>query len=396
MVGLLLLVLMGAVPAAAEQTPEQRRRQIAAEVERLKRELDESAAAETQLLAELQVSKQITAELDQKVAALESQVAAATTELRSAQETLDAAEARLLDATRRLELASAKLRMARQQLEDEAVAAYMNPSRGTQRYDVLLKVRDVQELHDAESYLDAVLEDQSQVVDRHAALTKDTEALKADLADARAAATGQRDVVAERKAGVEAALREQERLHTEAAAEQSRQEGLLARVNATQAEHEARIASLRRESDDIAAMLRARQASQQVTVSGRGVLGSPLASPVISSRFGTRVHPIFGTSRLHAGVDFSAGTGTPILAAGNGTVVFAGWKGGYGNTVVIDHGGATATLYGHQSRIAVANGQAVKRGQVIGYVGSTGFSTGPHLHFEVRVNGTPVDPVGYL
>ena len=396
MVGLVLLVILGAVPAAAEQSPEQRRRQIAAEVERLKRELDESAAAETQLLAELAVSKQVTAELDEKVAALESQVAAATTELRTAQETLDAAEARLLDATRRLELASAKLRMARQQLENEAVAAYMNPSRGTQRYDVLLKVRDVQELHDAESYLDAVLEDQSQVVDRHAAFKKDTEELKADLADARAAATGQRDVVAERKAGVEAALREQERLHAEAASEQSRQEGLLARVNATQAEHEARIASLRRESDDIAAMLRARQASQQVTVSGRGVLGSPLASPVISSRFGNRVHPIFGTSRLHAGVDFSAGTGTPILAAGNGTVVYAGWKGGYGNAVVIDHGGALATLYAHQSRIAVANGQAVKRGQVIGYVGSTGFSTGPHLHFEVRVNGTPVDPLRYL
>ncbi len=126
------------------------------------------------------------------------------------------------------------------------------------------------------------------------------------------------------------------------------------------------------------------------------MLGYPVANPVTTSSFGFRTHPIFGGRRLHAGMDFRAPTGIPILAAAAGTVVTAGFSGGYGNTVVIDHGGSLATLYGHQSRLAVSVGDRVTTGQVIGSAGSTGSSTGPHLHFEVRVNGTPVNPAGYL
>jgi murein DD-endopeptidase MepM/ murein hydrolase activator NlpD len=100
--------------------------------------------------------------------------------------------------------------------------------------------------------------------------------------------------------------------------------------------------------------------------------------------------------RMHEGIDIGVGYGTPIAAAASGTVVYAGWESGYGNFVVIDHGNGLATAYGHQSRIAVSNGEAVTQGQVIGYVGCTGHCFGPHLHFEVRVNGAPVDPLGYL
>jgi murein DD-endopeptidase MepM/ murein hydrolase activator NlpD len=99
---------------------------------------------------------------------------------------------------------------------------------------------------------------------------------------------------------------------------------------------------------------------------------------------------------MHTGIDISAGTGTSIRAASAGTVVSAGWRGGYGKCVVISHSGGLATLYAHQSEILVEVGQTVKRGEVIGKVGSTGYSTGPHLHFEVRANGSPVDPMGYL
>jgi murein DD-endopeptidase MepM/ murein hydrolase activator NlpD len=108
------------------------------------------------------------------------------------------------------------------------------------------------------------------------------------------------------------------------------------------------------------------------------------------------VHPIYGDVRVHTGVDFAADEGTPILAAGDGVVVMASEYGGYGNATIIDHGGGLATLYGHQSAILVSEGQSVRRGQVIGRVGCTGACTGPHLHFEVRVNGTPVNPVPYL
>ena len=110
---------------------------------------------------------------------------------------------------------------------------------------------------------------------------------------------------------------------------------------------------------------------------------------VITSGFGWR------WGRMHEGIDIAASTGTSIRAAASGTVIFAGWMGGYGNLTIIDHGNGLATAYGHQSAIYVGGG-SVSQGTVIGAVGSTGNSTGPHLHFEVRVNGSAVDPMGYL
>ena len=148
------------------------------------------------------------------------------------------------------------------------------------------------------------------------------------------------------------------------------------------------------DSDRITALLKKSQ-SATPTKAGKGVLSWPVPGPVTSG-FGYRVHPIFHVRRLHTGIDLGAGTGDPIKATAAGTVISAGWRGGYGKCTLIDHGGGLATLYAHQSAILVSVGQVVKRGAVIGNVGSTGYSTGPHLHFEVRVNGSPVDPMGYL
>jgi murein DD-endopeptidase MepM/ murein hydrolase activator NlpD len=131
------------------------------------------------------------------------------------------------------------------------------------------------------------------------------------------------------------------------------------------------------------------------TKAGKGVLSWPVVAPVTSG-FGYRIHPIFRVRSLHTGIDLDAAMGESIKAAAAGTVIFAGWRGGYGKCIIIDHGGGIATLYAHQSTILASAGQVVKRGAVIGKVGSTGYSTGPHLHFEVRVNGSPVDPMGYL
>lgn len=119
-------------------------------------------------------------------------------------------------------------------------------------------------------------------------------------------------------------------------------------------------------------------------------------SGTVTSEYGYRIHPIFGTRRLHAGMDISGPTGTAIWAAKGGSVIYAGWRGGYGNAVIINHGGGVTTLYAHQSEMLVSVGDQVGRGDVIGKVGSTGNSTGPHLHFEVRINGTATDPRPYL
>ncbi len=149
-----------------------------------------------------------------------------------------------------------------------------------------------------------------------------------------------------------------------------------------------------RESNQIETLLQA----ASVRYAGRnrgGQLLWPAIGP-ITSPFGWRIHPIFGTREFHPGVDIGAPYGSTVIAADAGVIEFAGVMTGYGNVVVIDHGGGLATLYGHLSAYAVAVGQNVGRGAPIANVGCTGYCTGPHLHFEVRINGVPVDPMPYL
>lgn len=130
---------------------------------------------------------------------------------------------------------------------------------------------------------------------------------------------------------------------------------------------------------------------------GGGAMAWPsAASTRVTSPFGYRNHPILKKQKFHSGIDIGAPSGSNVLAANDGTVIFAGWQGGYGNTVMIDHGGKIVTLYGHNSRLLVGTGDKVTRGQVIAKCGSTGLSTGPHIHFEVRKNGSPVDPMGWV
>lgn len=121
----------------------------------------------------------------------------------------------------------------------------------------------------------------------------------------------------------------------------------------------------------------------------------PAQGPVVSG-FGMRWHPILGGYRMHTGIDIGASYGAPIVASDDGVVLFVGWYGGYGNTVIIDHGGGLSTLYAHCSAILVSQGINVQRGQAVARVGATGYATGPHLHFEIRVNGVPVNPMSRL
>jgi len=148
------------------------------------------------------------------------------------------------------------------------------------------------------------------------------------------------------------------------------------------------IDSLQAASAALTERIRTAQGQTSSTPSSAGLVW-PVSGPV-TSPFGWR------WGRMHEGIDIGVSYGTPIHAAASGTVIYCGWESGYGNLTVLDHGGNLATAYGHQSSIAVSCGQHVGQGDVIGYVGSTGHSTGPHLHFEVRVNGSPVDPMGYL
>lgn len=166
----------------------------------------------------------------------------------------------------------------------------------------------------------------------------------------------------------------------------------------------ARLIEQKRYQEQVAAMQAQRQEqnSSQYQSQDGGVVPSSSGGMIwpvsgeITSPFGWRTHPIFGSQIFHSGLDIGADYGVPIVAAQSGIVIEAGWIGGYGNTVMIDHGGGVVTLYGHNQSLAVDVGQSVSQGQVISYCGSTGNSTGPHCHFEVRVGGEPVSPYNYL
>ncbi len=189
-------------------------------------------------------------------------------------------------------------------------------------------------------------------------------------------------------------LRYQKLLRTEALNRHKEEKrGYLRELQSTERALEIQLDELERESQRIEAELRAYYKTSSGVPVWRGKFLQPVPGR-IGSGFGMRRHPILGGYRMHNGVDISAGYGTPIKAAGDGKVIYAGYRGGYGNCVILDHGGGVATLYAHCSRLYVSEGQFVKQGDIIAAVGSTGLSTGPHLHWEVRVNGRPVNPLG--
>ncbi len=189
------------------------------------------------------------------------------------------------------------------------------------------------------------------------------------------------DVDAKKKT-VEAKAAERRALYDKALAEQNRLEQ--------------EYNDLMETSNNIASMIKNWEQSGTLgSVNGSGRFIWPIHGE-ITSPYGWRTHPIFGTQIFHSGIDIAADYGDPILAADSGTVIYAGWMGGYGNAVMIDHGGGLVTLYGHNTAVLVSEGQAVDKGQVIAHAGSTGYSTGPHCHFEVRLHGETVNPLSYL
>lgn len=183
-------------------------------------------------------------------------------------------------------------------------------------------------------------------------------------------------------------------------AKKAEQQRALEEAQAHRAAAEQLESELQQASADVQAKIEARLREQQAGggytgVVGTGQLSWPCSGP-ITSPFGYRIHPIFGIEISHAGMDIGVPEGTPIHAADSGTVIEADWISGYGYTIIIDHGNGIQTLYAHNSSLIAGAGQSVSKGEVVAYSGQTGNVTGPHCHFEVRINGSPVDPMGYL
>jgi len=353
--------------------------------------------------AKLNTLKANDAELEAAVKALDAGVAvqAATTD--AAHQALRAAEVSL--GTAQIRLADTESRMAelRVKAAEAAVRAYVHPGG-----DTLLEIvrsKDLGEASRRQALLAHVVSSDRDIVDQMRGARQDQQFERENLANAAKVATDRKKAATEKLAGLEKARTDQVRLKT---ALDTRIAEVTAEVAALSRE-EATLSSLirsRQAAADAAAAASAASASASLRSGGGGggggaaasapaakVSGSGMAWPAngsVTSGFGYR----WGS--LHAGIDIANGIGTPIRAAKAGTIILAGWNGGYGNAIVIDHGGGLSTLYGHMTRLRVSEGQRVDQGDLIGDMGSTGNSTGSHLHFETRVGGGAQDPTRFL
>lgn len=322
-------------------------------------------------------------------------------QLGQTQARLDVVRAKLEETRQSLDTARERLAFLKQQIEEtktRLLGAQRALERRLQQIYLTGDVNYMSVLMEAASFSDFL--NQSEYLERIVAsdqrLIGEVRARKMELEVKKAAA---------QKTVAEIARREklQASQEKELAKTEARRSLLLNQIEAQRDRVKGRVVELEHNTNEmenqLEAMIRARQSSRPVASGpvrpSTGRYLWPVNGPV-TSPFGYRVHPVRGTTIFHAGLDIAVGSGTPVHAADNGRCIYSGWCGGYGYAVIIDHGDGYSTLYGHNSALYASVGQSISQGQVIAASGSTGMSTGPHVHFEVRYNGTPVDPYGRL
>ena len=397
------LTTLAAGPVRAQSEGDKQK--IDDQIGSLQSQISEASAEEAKLLKAIDASRATKKELDAKVAVIDGQIGVVQRNLNAATAKLAAAQAEQRGAEERLATAQHELAEARIKLANYAIAAYTGQSQAVQLLTVTMRARSIDELVIKRNYMKAVGNTQAETIALDERLRDEVKDLSVALAAATKEADAQAKVVEGQKAELQTKRDAQDSVRADVAAEIAKTDSLRVEVVARKDEFLSEQRELQAQSDAITAQLKARAEAQRAAAAAAGGTVSlapaaggfvrPVAGP-ITSPFGYRIHPIYGTSILHAGVDIGADSGTPIKAAQSGVVVSAGWISGYGNATILDHGGGITTLYGHQSAFMVSEGQKVTQGQSIGRVGCTGSCTGPHLHFEVRINGTPVDPMPYI
>ncbi|MEO7836848.1 MAG: peptidoglycan DD-metalloendopeptidase family protein, partial [Acidimicrobiales bacterium] len=316
-------------------------------------------------------------QLTAAVGVLNRQVTAQQASADAARQAVQAALVTVSEAETRIASTEKEVVTLRTAVVDRAVSAYVRPER-TSFADVI-GARDLAQVSRRSSMLAQVTNRDRDGLDRLRSLRLDLDEEQAKAAQARDLAAERRKVVLARLSELQVARVQKQRLSL----------ALDARIRTFQAEAD----EVARQESGLSALIRSKERAVIDPGADGRVSGSGLAWPLrgrLTSAFGSR------WGRLHAGIDIAASSGTPIRAAKGGAVILASSYGAYGNAVIIDHGGGLATLYAHQSRLATRDGATVSQGEVIGFVGSTGHSTGPHLHFETRVNGSPQNPRRYL
>lgn len=389
------LVLGLVAPALADPRErldriEERRSRVGEQQERLDHQSNDLSSRIQVLDLERAAAETRLDEVEDRLSDLDSEISRLQDEMATAQKKLAVLSIHLDDIQETL---------ARNQslFEERAVSAYKaGPSAAM---DSLLSAETFSDLLERYVYYESALDADIELIDEIGRLESQTEDRR-DLVEVQQSTIARNKLVVERQRAEVARVRaERAALFEAKQAAVAEKRAVLESVRTKQDELAKIERELEQESAEIRGLLSGGSGSPDLSGSGSPASYGEFAWPAngpLTSAYGYRMHPVLGYSRLHAGIDIGAAYGTPVWAADGGVVSFTGVMSGYGNVVIVDHGGGLATTYNHLSAFLVEDGQTVSRGQQIGLIGATGMVTGPHLHFEVRANGSPVDPMPYL
>jgi murein DD-endopeptidase MepM/ murein hydrolase activator NlpD len=388
-----LLVVVGVAGPSAQAalSASDRQLEIARQKAELSAKIKQADVQVASLISQINASDARRAGLETQIRDQSARLADAEQRLQQAEAALGVARVDLIEIEGNLSRLLDRVDMMHEAFNQRARRSYQMNSGGVY-IEMLLSARGFSDLVNRAKFIVKVMSEDRSRLDGLTKLSVQMDQSRQEAVQKKTAITSQRDAVDTEKAHIASLRAQLQDSRRQVVAEIANRKQLLTKVQADKASYLKQMAALEAESRSIAAMLRARQKGQVYQAGSGKKLAWPTTGSV-TSPFGWRTSPIFGDRRFHYGIDIGAPYGQPVIASESGQVVSASTMSGYGLAVIIDHGGALATLYAHLSAASVTAGQRISRGQQVGLVGCSGWCTGPHLHFEVRINGEPKDPM---
>lgn len=383
-------VLLQPFPLPASENPDEELEQVRAEINDLTRQIRSARTESSQVAQDLGMAQGRLDDVVVRLAQARNRVTQVETVITREEDDLESIVQHLTDLEQELQQLELSLIDLREEVEQQAVLVYMDASGATA--GALLEMKNPSEVVVGQVYANDVLGRSEEAISAYEITQQTEQRYQERVTEERDRAEDRLTSLETRRDELVVAVEEVDQLRRQAQSDLNDAVELLDSIRADIVSWENHKEGLESDATRLEDEIRR---LQQL----RGVAPGQLAWPVlgdISSGYGFRIHPILGGRRLHTGIDIAGDTGTPIKTGGYGVVILAAWWGGYGNAVVVDHGGGVTTVYGHLSSFAVSVGQTVNWGDTVGGLGCTGYCTGPHLHFEVREQGVPVDPMKYL